>query len=99
MLSADGCLLDLPLPIPVGGVVVGHFLQGLDQDAAQAIAAVQVHADELEADFVDAGAAEKNFATNFLYSQRNLDVGFGADAEVVAARAHTASETHFTHDD
>jgi hypothetical protein len=72
---------------------------GLDQDAAQAVAAVEVHADEFETDFIDAGAAQKNLAADFLHAQRNFDVGFGADAEIVIARAHAAAETHLTHDD
>ena len=74
-------------------------MQGLDQYAAEAVAAVEVHADELETDFIDAGAAQENLAADFLDAQRNFDVGFGADAEIVTARAHATAETHLTHDD
>ena len=50
--------LPFSFSVPVGGVIVGDFLQSFDQHAAEAIAAVEVHADEFEADFIDASAAE-----------------------------------------
>lgn len=50
-------LLDFSFAVPVGDAIVGKFLQGFNQDAAQAIAAVEIHTDEFEANFVDTGAA------------------------------------------
>jgi len=91
--------LDFSFAVPFGGAIVGDFLQGLDEDAAEAVAAVEVHADELETDFIDAGAAEQNLAADFFHAHRDFDVGFGADTEIVVARAHTAAETHLPHDD
>ena len=73
-------------------------MQGLDQDAAEAVAAVEVHTDKLEANFIDAGAAQENLAADLFHAHGDFDVGFGAHAEIVAARAHAAAETHLTHD-
>src|SRR5208282_3710031 len=85
--------------VPFGRAILRDFLQRLDQNAAEAIAAVEIHADELETDFIDAGTAEENLAADSFHAQRNFDVGFGADAEIVIARPHPAAETHLTHDD
>lgn len=50
-------LLDFSFAVPVGDAGVGKFLQGFNQDAAQAIAAVEIHTDEFKANFIDTGAA------------------------------------------
>ena len=42
-------------------------------------------------------ARRKKLAADFFHAQRNFDVGLGADAEIVVARAHAAAETHLPH--
>jgi len=49
--------LGLSVSVPVGGAIVRYLLQRLDQDAPEPVAAVQVHADELETNFIDARTA------------------------------------------
>src|ERR1700722_12457256 len=91
--------LGLAFPVPRRGAMVRNSLQGLDQYSAQPVAAVEVHADKLEPDFIDTGAAKKNLAANLFHAQRDFDVGFRTDAEIVIARAHAAAETHLPHHD
>src|SRR5260370_10414876 len=68
--------------VPFGGAIVGDFLQGLDEDATEAVAAVEGHTDELGTDFIDASAAGQNLAADFFHAHRDFDESFGSDAEI-----------------
>jgi len=62
------CQLYFALAVPVERTIVRDLLQRFDQDAAEAVTAVEVHTHEFESNFIDPGAAQKNLATDLLYA-------------------------------
>src|SRR6266852_2911092 len=89
--------LGLAFAVPGAGAVFGSLLGSFNQDTTQAVAAVEVHADELEADFVDTSAPQQHLAADFLHTHRYFNIGLGSDAEVVIARSHAPAQTHLAH--
>ena len=76
LLSFKGGLLYLAIAIPVRTAVLRGPLESLDEDAPQAIAAIQIHGDELKADFIHPRAPQQHLPANLLDAQRDFDVGF-----------------------
>ena len=89
-------LLDFSLAAPLLLFVLRSALQGLDQQAAQPVAAIEIGADNLKSHFVDAGAPQQNVCANFRpHSDGNFQIRFTADAEVVVLRSHSAAQAQF----
>jgi len=63
-LRADSCFLDLALAAPLLAFGLGGVIQGIDQQAAEAVAAVQVCAHNLKSDFIRASAPQQDVGAN-----------------------------------
>ena len=68
--------LEFPLTVPLVAFSLGGPFDSFNQDAAEAIAAFQIRIHDLEPNFVDSGATQKDLSPHVAHSDRDIEIGF-----------------------
>ena len=85
---------DFALARPIAIFLLRGAIERLDQQAAQAVTALKIGADDFEAHFVDACTPEQDVRFDLgAHSHRDFQIGFAADAEIIFFCSHAAPET------